>query len=451
MSVLTREAIPGHVAGVLDTLVLHGHQAYLVGGACRDLLMDTEPKDWDVATSASPVDILKAFPHHPSLEVGALFGTIVLMTQGGPVEVTTFRSEASYTDSRHPDSVSFHGDIHMDLARRDFTVNAMAWRWPGGPMLDPFRGKRDLKRQAVRAVGDPQERIAEDPLRMLRALRFIARGWRLDRATQRAMECHSGLLSKVSRERVRDEFSHILLGSHVARATWLMCDLGLMAHVIPELLEGRSVEGIRGPFDNVTEHSIAILHYLRPDLGLRLAGLLHDVAKPRTWRREDGKSHFHGHDSEGASMAREILRRLRFDNATQERVVLLVREHMFQAGPSISDAGLRRLVGRVGRGNVLDLFELRQADILASGGIPGPAFRGSLARAKAILQGHHAVDTRDLAVDGHDVMEVLGIPEGPRVGRFLRALLETVLEDPSTNEREYLLGLLGEMARRKET
>jgi len=449
--VLTRETVPGHVAGILDGLVLHGHQAYLVGGACRDLLSGAEPKDWDVATSASPGEVRETFLRYPTLEVGALFGTIVLLTPGGPVEVTTLRSETMYSDFRRPDSVRFHGDIQADLARRDFTVNAMAWRWPGGPLLDPFQGRRDLKRRVVRAVGDPQERIAEDPLRMLRAMRFIARGWRLEMATQRAIECHPGLLAKVSRERVRDEFSHILLGSHAARAAWLMCDMGLMAHVVPELLEGRSVERIRGPFDNVTEHSVATLHYLRPDLGLRLAGLLHDVAKPRTWRQEDGQSHFHGHDSAGASMALEILRRLRFDNATQDRVVLLVREHMFQAGPFISDAGLRRLVGRVGRDNVLDLFELRQADILASGGIPGPAFLGTLARVKAILQGCHAVDTRDLAVDGHDVMEVLGIPEGPRVGRVLRTLLETVLEDPSTNERQHLLGLLREMALGKET
>lgn len=444
-----KEHIPKHVAEVLEGLVSRGHTAYLVGGACRDLLMGEKPKDWDVATSATPQEIRDGFPGIPRGEAGIAFGTIVLCMSDGPVEVTTFRSEGLYSDSRRPDWVNFLGSIREDLARRDFTVNAIAWGWPDGRVKDPFNGRSDLKRRVIRAVGEPSQRLREDPLRMMRALRFTSRGWRLENKTASAIENCSYLLARVAQERIRDEFSQVLLGKHAAKALWQMVEMRLMENVIHELEEARRLTRVRGPFENVLEHSIATVHYLRPDVGLRLAGLLHDVAKPRTFTTQGGTDHFHGHAKVGAAMAEEALRRLRFDTCTLERVSTLVREHMFHAGPDLSDSGIRRLIRRVGRENIMDLFELRQADILASGGLPGRILEENKRRAKAILENREPLESRELAVDGFDVMEALDIPQGPRVGRVLETLLEMVLEDPSANNRAFLLAILEKMAQRK--
>ena len=441
----TIDPLPNEPRTALRTLIDAGHEAVLVGGCLRDLILGLDPTagrdtNWDLATSAPPETVSELFP-------GSLwenrFGTVTL--KGTPlVEITSYRTESGYRDRRRPDEVAFGGTLSGDLGRRDFTINAIAWRPDDlsagrGTLVDPHGGIEDLRRGVVRAVGDPDERFAEDALRLLRAVRFSLRfGFPIDAATEAALIRAAPSTVVLSGERVRDELLRLLeddsIPPSVAFARWE--ELGLLAVLLPELSALRGVpQGKLLPGDAL-EHSVRTADALPAgDPVLRLVGLLHDLGKATTLA--DGQ--FIGHERVGADAAEGVMRRLRFPERDVERVTALVRAHMFRYEPSWTDAAVRRFIVRVGMDRLDDLFALRAADNVASG-VGEPAAGGiDELRARLVEQRRAPLVTRQLAVDGHDLQRELGLAPGPRIGRILARLMETVLDDPSRNERARLL------------
>lgn len=438
--------LPAGVARVLDGLARAGAEAVLVGGCVRDLLRGSVPGDWDVATSAPPEEVVRCFD---ATSWRNPFGTVtVRQPDGGAVEVTTYRVEGAYHDRRRPQAVRWGTSLEEDLARRDFTINAMAWRAlepvaagrVTGRLIDPHGGARDLDDGVLRAVGDPQERLAEDALRMLRAVRFATRfGLRLQEETAAAVRRHAPHAARLSGERVRDELVRIVGNpAPPSRAVRLMEELGLLPVLLPELAALRGVPQAKAVPGDALDHSLRTVDALPPsDPILRLAGLLHDLGKATTL----ANGHFIGHEREGAVLAERVAGRLRLPHEDVERVVRLVRHHMFAYTPDWTDAAVRRFIRRAGPDLLPDLFALRRADDRASGlGDDAAAALDELERRAGRLAAD-PIATRELAVDGGDLMRELRIPPGPTIGRLLRQLLEAVVEDPTLNRREALLVL----------
>ena len=434
--------IPPDVRDVLARLQGAGHEAFVVGGCVRDALRGVEPEDWDVATDAKPERIQELFRH--SLYTNR-FGTVVVRTPAREIEVTTYRVEAGYSDTRRPDSVEFTDSLVADLARRDFTMNAMAWS--AGRLVDPHGGKADLDSRIIRAVGDADERFREDALRMLRAVRFAAvLGLLIEPATAGAIARNAGLAEGLSGERINQEVIKMLLAERPSAGFRLLSELGLLAVICPELEECRRIPQDKAVAQDVFEHSLLALDAVpHPDLVLRLAALLHDVGKAETMA--DG--HFHQHEFVGEHLARKILRRWKFPKETVVRVAHLVRHHMFWYQDVWTDSAVRRFIRNVGLDNILPLFELRRADNIGSGARAGKmyALDQLLLRVQEEIQRANAFSTRDLAVDGNDLMAELGLPPGPEVGHILKELFERVLDDPDRNTRESLLSLAREIHR----
>jgi tRNA nucleotidyltransferase (CCA-adding enzyme) len=441
--------VPADVERVVARLVAAGHEAYVVGGCVRDALRGVDPHDWDIATSATPDEIQKVFRHSLYLN---RFGTVVVRQGDHEIEVTTYRLEADYEDHRHPTSVAFTDSLHEDLSRRDFTMNAMAWRpgTPGQPgeLVDPFGGQRDLETRVVRAVGEPRERFAEDALRMLRAVRFATRlGFSIDPRTADAIRDSAGLAAALSGERIQQEISKILEAPRPSEAFRLLSDVGLLEILCPELEEAKDTPQDKAVAQNVYDHSLATLDATpADDLVLRLAGLLHDIGKPATFA--DG--HFHQHEFVGEAKARDILRRWRFDKETITQVTHLIRNHMFWYQTDWTGSAVRRFVRKVGLENIPALFALRRADNIGSGARSPRmyALESLWERVQEEIRAASAFSLKDLTIDGNDVMKELGIPPGPKVGTILNELFERVTDDPKLNTREQLLELAREIAPR---
>jgi tRNA nucleotidyltransferase (CCA-adding enzyme) len=429
------------VREILERLWTAGFEAYVVGGSLRDLLLEREVADWDVATSALPDQTQKLFPESVYEN---RFGTVAVRLDGSAYEVTTFRGEHHYADHRRPERVEFGVSIDEDLARRDFAMNAIAWgaRGPGNVadarLHDPFGGVADLRSGLIRAVGRPDDRFAEDALRMLRAVRFAATlGFAVEPETLAAIGRHAELTAGLSGERVQAELRRILAAPRPSVALELAGVTGLLAVRFPDLAAQRGIPQNKIPGQDLWQHTLATVDaadMTRPTV--RLAALLHDIGKPATL--QDG--HFPGHDAEGARMAEKILRDLAFPRQEIDRVVLLVAQHMFNYSPAWSDAAVRRFMRRVGVEAIDDLLALRDADNLGSG---QPGDEGSLAELRRRIAGEigagHALRLADLAIDGDDLRAALAIPPGPEIGRVLNALLEQVVGEPSLNERDRLL------------
>jgi tRNA nucleotidyltransferase/poly(A) polymerase len=458
------------VLAVLRTLRAAGKQAFLAGGAVRDLVLLAqgplgarvvrEPEDFDVATDALPELVAQLF--HRTAPTGLAHGTVTVLTDAGGVEVTTFRGEGPYLDGRRPSSVSFLGDIEGDLARRDFTVNAIAW----DPMesgfagvRDPFGGVRDLGRGVLRAVGSAEDRFSEDGLRPLRAVRLACTlRFALEPRTRKAIGKTLGTFEKVAAERVRDELTKLLLrGQPVGRGLRLLQRTGLLQRIVPELTEAVAFPQNRWHAYDVWEHTIRAVENTPPNLVLRLAGLLHDVAKPRSAGpgHGPGEHTFYNHERIGAEMTTEILTRLRFPRReVVDRVAHLVAEHNWHYKPEWNDATVRRTIARVGRDELEPLWELRRADLVARGRAVAEGLDNQQAledRVASVLAEASALSVRDLAVGGQDVMQALQIAPGKLVGRILVRLLDQVLDDPKLNTRDELLRLVPELAREVST
>ena len=445
LATLVPGCVPGPILEVIRRLQDAGHGAYVVGGAVRDLLRGVDTTDWDVATGATPAEVMPLFPR--VVPTGLKHGTITVLTGAGPCEVTTFRMEHGYTDARHPDHVVFVETVEADLARRDFTVNALAWDPIAGRIVDPFGGARDLQRRLIRCVGDPLERFREDGLRPVRAARFAATlEFDVEEETLRALPETRDQVARIAAERVREELRKMLAAREPSRGFEVLRRAGLLAVWLPELAECIAVVQNRYHAYDVYYHTLFTCDAApaaKP--AVRLAALFHDVGKPRTRvEREDGEATFYNHQFVGARMTEEAMARLRFSREEIQRVAHLVREHMFDYRREWSDAAVRRFVRNVGAEQVADLFDLRIADNLGNGLKQGfPHYLGELAaRVDAVLARQEALTVRDLAVDGHDVMRELGLPAGRKVGEVLGRILEDVLEDPLLNDRQQLLARL---------
>lgn len=398
--------------------------------------------DWDVGTSAVPERVLALFSS--AIPTGLKHGTVTIPLASGPCEVTTFRLESEYSDARRPDRVEFTGDVERDLARRDFTVNAIAWDPVGDREWDPFGGRDDLAARILRAVGDPVTRFREDGLRPVRAARFAATlEFDVDPETFLALAQARDQVGRVAAERIRDELMKMLKAREPSRGFEVLRRSGLLAIVLPELEGCVAVPQNRYHAHDVYFHTLYSTDAAPPAKPVvRLAALFHDVGKPATRaEKENGDATFYNHQFESARLAEAAMTRLRFSRDLTDRVTHLVKNHMFDYRPEWTDATVRRFVRTVGIENVADLFDLRIADNLGNGLKTGfPHYLGELTeRIGRVVEAQEALSVRDLKVDGADVMRELRLPPGPEVGRVLDRLLEEVTEDPSLNERKRLL------------
>jgi tRNA nucleotidyltransferase (CCA-adding enzyme) len=446
---IDRGQIPDDVLAVCERLRAAGYDAQLVGGGIRDLLLGRPPSDFDVATDARPEKVLDLFGAAFAIPTGLQHGTVTVLTQTRrPVEVTTFRGEGLYLDGRRPSSVTYVSTLDEDLARRDFTMNALAYEPLAGSLTDLFDGQGDLDRRLVRAVGDPVARFREDGLRPMRAVRQATQlEFDIEPATLAAIAPTLDVFRRVSAERIRDELMKMLAARQPSRGLELMRVTGLLGEVIPELLEGVGCTQNRFHKHDVYRHTLEVVDHTRGGPMVRLGALLHDVGKPRARQPREGapgEFSFFKHEYVGADMADAICRRLRLATADREQVVAMVAHHMFYYTPDWTDGTVRRFVRRVG-GDVLDaLFALREGDIAGRGfGEDPEAELGELRRRVAdVATEDAALRVTDLAIDGKDVMRVLGIKPSKEVGIVLDRLLERVLDDPSLNTREKLEALV---------
>ncbi len=442
--------VPNDVREVAARLAEAGHRSWIVGGCVRDALLGRTIGDWDLATSARPEHVLKLF--RKAIPTGIEHGTVTVVTRGRHVEVTTLRGETTYSDGRHPDSVHFVDDIVADLARRDFTINAIAVDTQTGALVDPFGGQRDLDARVLRAVGRAEERFAEDGLRCLRAARFVATlEVALEPATESGIRSAIGTYAKVSAERVRDEWMKTMKARAPSRAFEVMRTSGMLAVTCPELVESYGCTQNRHHAFDVWGHAMACLDAAPAAPVLRVAALLHDVGKPRTRAFSDKTNDFtfYDHERVGAEIADPVLKRLRFSNEERARIVALVRHHLVCWEPSWSDAAVRRWVKRVSPELLDDLYVLCIADAEGKGFDADPErarIAGLRAHVERIMAESHAFSTRDLAIDGRVLMSELGRGPGPWLGKLLEALLEHVLDDPALNERARLVALARDLA-----
>ncbi len=453
--------IPAEIEDIARILSDAGFEAHLVGGSLRDMLLGTAPKDWDIATNAHPEEVQKLFATYggrttedPATVYENSFGTVGIKTISEDdalkiVEVTTYRIEGKYTDKRHPDDVQFAKTIEEDLSRRDFTVNAIAFNLSNrtltkSHLVDPFGGMDDLQKKLLRTVGDANKRFEEDALRLMRAVRFASQlGFEIERATKHAVQENAGLLDMIAKERIRDEFSKLIMTPNAAMGIVAMEELGLLKFVIPELREGIACGQNKHHIYTVFDHNVRALNYSvekNYSLIVRLSSLLHDVGKPRTKGGDGPNSTFYNHEVVGARMTTKILDRLHFSKEIIEAVTHLVRCHLFYYNVGeVTEAGVRRFLSRVGPENVDDLLKVREADRIGSG-VP-KAFPYKLRHLLFMIDKvkNDPISPKMVKLNGNELMELLNIPPSRKVGHILSILLEDVIQDPEKNEKEKLM------------
>lgn len=428
--------LPAGVKKVLDKFQQNKFQIYIVGGAVRDMLMGKKVLDFDFTTNATPQQILQIFPDG---FYDNKFGTVgvVIDKDLKPFEITTYRSESEYKDARHPEKVIWGKTLEEDLQRRDFTINAMAL---GNDLIDPYNGQEDLKNKIIRTVGNPDTRFSEDALRMMRAIRIAAElGFTIEKNTLSAIAKNWQLLYKISFERIRDELFKILKSPYPKDGIKLLFTTNLLQVIIPELLTTQGIKQAGHHTEDVWNHSLnSLANSISPDPVVRLATLLHDIGKPRAYRNKNGKITFYGHEVVSYKLAQVIGQRLRLSRKDKEKLLILVRQHMFVYNPNMTDAAIRRFIRKVGEQNINDMINLRIADRLGSGS-KATSWRLQEFQQRIGQVLYTPMEVKDLKVNGHDIMKILGLKPGPEVGKILNNLFEEILEDASKNNREYLL------------
>ncbi len=440
-------SIPKEVSIVSSGLRGAGFESYLVGGCVRDLIIGIEPKDWDITTNATPEQIQTVLPD--SFYEND-YGTVGVKTgsedpQLAIVEVTPYRTESGYSNKRHPDKVEFGTSLLEDLARRDFTVNAIALEDSQGQLIDPYDGQKDIKDKLVRAVGNALERFNEDALRMLRAVRLVAElGFGIDGATAVAISENSKHLSLVSRERVKDELVRILNSTQPMNALVLAQQLGILEYISADLIRGIGVEQNQAHSYDVFEHLMRTMQHAADkewNFDIRLAGLFHDVSKPETRRWSDEKKEwtFHGHEVVGSRVTKKALEDLHFSRETIDKVVKLVRWHMFFSDPEqITLSAVRRMIKNVGEENIWDLLNLRICDRIGTGRPKEQPFRFRKYKAMVDQALRDPISVGMLKTDGAHIMKMFHVNPGPKIGWTLNALLEEILDDSALNIEKYL-------------
>lgn len=447
MTTIPASKIPGEIRTVAETLEKGGFDAYLIGGCVRDLLLNRTPKDWDFTTNAKPEDIQKLF-QETFYEND--YGTVGVVNETDNeslkvVEVTPYRLETEYSDARRPDSVRFSDKLEDDLKRRDFTINAIAYGVSKGEIIDLYDGRNDLKRGSIVAVGDPYERFEEDALRMLRAIRISAElNFTIEPKTADAIARSAPQLAKIAKERVRDEFARILHSDNPMHAIVLAEKLKLLPHVAPDLERGIGIEQNQAHKYDVFEHLLRTMQHgadMKWNFDIRLAGLYHDISKPETrrWSKDKEDWTFYGHEVVGARVAKRALENLKFPKKTIEKIVKLVRWHMFFSDPDkVTLSAVRRVIRNVGEDNVWDLLNLRICDRIGSGRPKAQPFRFRKYKSMVEEALRDPISVAMLKIDGKRVMEITHEEAGPRIGYMLHALLEEVLDDPKRNTSAYL-------------
>lgn len=441
--------MPKDVLFILNKLLENGFEAYIVGGCVRDKLLGIEPHDYDITTSAKPDEIKRVFKDYKTILVGEEFGTVGILLNEILYEVTTFRIDGAYLDNRKPESVTFSDNLIEDLKRRDFTINAMAID-SKGKLFDPFNGKDDLENKIIRAVGNPVERLREDALRMMRAIRFAGRfGFFIEAELFDAISLESGLLKNIAPERIFDEFSKMITSDRPSYYLLLMEEAGILDVIFPELK--RTVGFVQfSPYHDKTlfDHLLCVMDNVKPDLSLRLAALFHDISKVDTLSiGEDGRGHFYGHEILGADLVEKILKKYRLPNKTIEKVKILILDHM-KVHSEMTDKALRRQIKRVGIENVLDLYDLLIADCKATRIDRDASFIiNRKNRVKKLLDEKEMKTEKFLEINGNDI-KALGFSEGKIIGKILKDLEEIVLDDPEKNKRAYLIEYIDKNYRR---
>lgn len=440
--------IPKSVSHVTETLEKADFEAYLIGGCVRDLITKRKPKDWDATTNAKPEQIIELFPN---TFYENEYGTVGVVNDDETdetlkvVEVTPYRTEAVYSDFRRPDKVIFSDRLDDDLSRRDFTVNAIAYNITKGQIIDPYNGQQDIKDKILRTVGKPEERFGEDALRMLRAVRFSTElGFKIEPETEKAIQNNATLLSKISKERIRDEFVKIIMSDKPLDGITLAHRLGILKYVSPETEAGLHVKQNGDHIYDVWEHNLRAVQHSADnkwELHVRLAALFHDVSKPETRRWSDEKKDFtfYGHDVVGGRVTKKIMERLKFPVKLTETVSKLVRYHLFFSDiEKITLSAVRRIVKNVGPENVWDLMKVRACDRIGMGRPKEKPYR--LRKYESMIEEamRAPVSVGMLKTDGQKIMEVTHETPGPRLGWMLHALLEEVLDDPELNTELYL-------------
>ena len=442
--------IPKEVSQVTDKLEESGFEVYLVGGCVRDIIMDRNPKDWDITTNAKPEEIIKLFE---KTVYENDFGTVAVIQEDvtqetlRKIEVTPYRNEAKYSDFRHPDKVIFSDKLEEDLKRRDFNINSIALS-PRGNIIDPYEGIKDIDNKIIRTVGNSDERFKEDALRILRAVRFAVQlNFSISHEITESILNNAHLIKEISQERIRDEFSKIILSSNPSSGMVMLYRFGLLKYIISELEEGIGCEQLGEHIYDVWEHLLHALQHAADknwSLEIRLAALFHDIGKPRTRRWDKtkaagkGKYTFYGHEVIGARMAKKIMERLKFSKKEIELVETLVRNHMFFSDTEkITLSAVRRIIQKVGKENIWLLMNIRECDRVGMKKKEAPyRLRKYFAMIEESLR--DPISVGQLKIDGEFMIKELGIKPGPRMGYILHALLEEVLEDPTKNTIEFL-------------
>lgn len=453
------DKIPKEVKFAIETLQQAGFQAYIVGGCVRDLLCGNPPSDWDLATNAKPEQIQAVFPDN---FCDNKFGTVTARIESigllgerlfFEIEITPYRIESKYTDKRHPDTVEWADNVNDDLSRRDLTINAIALGYikEGGSgklkteTIDLFGGQADIKAKLIRAVRDPNERFLEDALRMMRAVRFsvtLGSGWHIEPATEEAVRVNAKWLREVSQERIRDEFVKIILSERAADGVEILRKLGLLSYIMPELVEGYGCGQNKHHIYDCYTHLLKSLEFAAKknfNIYVRMAALLHDIGKPKAKAGDGLDSTFYNHEIIGARIAKKILQRMKFSNKEIEKIVLLVRYHLFYYNVGeVGEASIRRLVRNVGQENLEELLQVRMSDRIGSGCPKAEPYKLRHLRylmEKALLD---PISAKMIKVNGKDIMDILAIAPGPKIGQILDILLGQVLNNPKLNKRDYL-------------
>ena len=436
--------IPSEVEDILYTLNKAGYEAYIVGGCVRDALMGKTPNDWDITTSATPEIVKEVFPK--TYDTGLKHGTVTVRIHEEYHEVTTYRTEGKYEDYRRPSCVEFVSDIKLDLGRRDFTINAIAYH-PKEGFVDPYNGMDDIKKSLLQSVRNPKERFTEDALRTLRGVRFSAQlGFAIEGKTLEAMKDCAYLLDHISKERIRDEMMKILLSDRPSKLMD-MHHWGLLDYVLPEFIHCFNTPQNHPHHSyDVGLHTIKAIEQIPKEEILRLAMLLHDIGKPATHTRdEEGIDHFYGHVPKGVEMTKEILRRLRFDNETIRKVATLVNHHDFHIQEALTKESIKEVLCEIGPDLFEKLLMIQEADARAQNPDKLEPKLKDLEKTRAIfakiIENNECYSLKDLKINGKDI-SALGIKEGREIGNILEEVLKLVIKDPKLNTKESLLELV---------
>lgn len=442
---IVKVKLPDYVNKILDKFEKEGYEIYVVGGAVRDLVMGKMIDDWDFTTNATPEEILKIFPDG---FYDNKFGTVGISHESSenPYEITTFRKEYGYSDKRRPDKVVWGKTLEQDLKRRDFTINAMALAKKAKgeyEIIDPYDGKKDIKKKLVRAVGDANERFSEDALRMMRAVRIAAElGFTIEEETFEAIKANAPLINKIARERVRDELLKLMSSAHPYEGVVIFRNSLLMHEVLPEMEKTFGVEqkspGRHHIYDVGTHSLLSLKHCKNQDPIVRLAVLIHDIGKPQTYKKtKDGVVTFYNHEVVGTKMAKNIADRLKFSKKQKGKLAKLVRWHQFTVDENQTDKAIRRFIRRVGKENLGDMLDLRVADRLG-GGARETSWRLEEFKKRLVEVQKQPFTVHDLKIGGDEVMEILDLKPGPKVGQILEKLYKEVVDKDLPNQKKAL-------------